>query len=61
MKYILVFFFIQTIVWTFAGWIALADGQVKDPTVKIGVLIAVTSFWGVIASWKYLWKVNETK
>jgi hypothetical protein len=54
-KYFRVFFLAQAIIWTFGGVAMLTDGQIKDYNTKLAILITMSGFWGVVASWKYVW------
>lgn len=61
MKIIRIFFFIQTLAWTFGAVAALMDPQIKSHTARLAVLITATACWGVIASWNRLWEVRSEK
>jgi hypothetical protein len=56
MKIIRIIFLIQTVLWSFGAVAALMDPRVGSHTAKLAVLITATACWGVIASWRHLWK-----
>jgi len=56
MKYYRVWFLFLTIAWTIIGGGVLLDPQVKDGNFKLAIAITITTCWGVVASWKYIWK-----
>lgn len=56
MKYYRIWFLFLTVAWTIVGGGVLLDTQVKDGNFKLAIAITITTFWGVVASWKYIWK-----